>query len=101
MSKTEYPDWAPWRIARVRADETEVEPPVRTPERRLLNAMLARALRDAASQPRTAESREGMAWLRSEADENHPFSFAWVCLHLDLDWRVMQKVVGKYLGKCE
>lgn len=59
------------------------------PERRLLVAMLERALLDAMGRAGTggpADTEDALAWFHSEADT--PFSFVWVAaqLGLDPDW---------------
>ena len=53
-----------------------------TPERRLLVALLRRALFDYVSGA-TAERRAAKEWLFDEAGPDDDFSFRWVCQQLD------------------
>ena len=67
---------------------TAIEPPnfTGTPERRLLLAILERAILDyVGNEEREAES--ATQWLFGDTDEtcSDPYSFAWVCHQLDLD----------------
>ena len=64
-----------------------------TPERRLLLAILERAILDfVGNEPREVEQAE--EWLFGDLDQesNDRFSFPWVCEQLDLD---MHKVASK------
>lgn len=58
---------------------------LRTPERNLLAAVLARAICDAfgSSFADSGTIRSAKRWLASE--EIHDFSFFWVCQNLELD----------------
>jgi len=64
-----------------------------TPERRLLLAILERAILDfVGNEPKEVEEAE--RWLFGEPDQesSSQFSFAWVCEQLDLD---TSKIAGK------
>lgn len=61
--------------------------PPNSPSRRLLGAVLERGLLDAAGPTaRQAERDDALAWFGD--DDEAPFSFRWVALHLgiDTDW---------------
>lgn len=65
-----------------------------TPERRLLLAILERAILDyVGNEPKEIEEAE--RWLFSEPDEDNSshFSFSWVCEQLDLDtFKIANKI---------
>jgi len=65
-----------------------------TPERRLLLAILERAILDyVGNEPKEVE--EAQRWLFGETDNQsaHQFSFAWVCEQLDLDtYKIANKI---------
>jgi hypothetical protein len=61
-------------------------PPI-SPSRRLLGAVLERALLDATGRPaRQSERDDALAWF--SADDEAPFSFRWISFHLGIepDW---------------
>lgn len=64
----------------------EIPNPTGTPERRLLLAILERAILDYVGNDQR-EMEEAEEWLFSERDtpRNEAFSFPWVCHELDLD----------------
>lgn len=74
------------------------EEPGLDPDRRLLAAILGRAiwdfLHDCVDIKRTDRSGAGR-WLFSRSKENKPFSFTWVCQHLGLDAKEIKKKVKK------
>ena len=64
-----------------------------TPERRLLLAILERAILDfVGNEPREVEQAEEWLFGDLDSDTNEKFSFPWVCEQLDLD---MYKVATK------
>jgi hypothetical protein len=66
-----------------------------TPERNLLVAILTRAILDFVGNE-TREVESAGEWIFDEVDSPHtpaePYSFKWVCQHLDLDYR---RIAGK------
>lgn len=63
-----------------------------TPERRLLVAMLERAVFDYFGN-QADDQREAASWLFDPLDNDTTFSFAWVCRQLDLDQQaVLQRI---------
>lgn len=73
------------------------------PERNLLAAVLARAICDAFGTAHCDrhEIRSARQWLFGQLTPKRPFSFAWVCLHLDLDPISLQESLRTYEGKPE
>lgn len=65
-----------------------------SPERRLILAVLERAILDFVGND-LREVQEAEEWLFGERDTptNAPFSFAWVCRELDLDSRVIAEQI--------
>jgi hypothetical protein len=88
--------------AEIAEDENSFFPvpnPKGTPERRLLLAVLERAILDYVGNS-TREAEEAAAWLFSHEQvdslplaQAQPFSFAWVCQELDLDCARVTKIV--------
>ena len=78
-------------------DEQEVQSPVK-PERNLLAAVLARAICDAFGTAHCERHivRSSRQWLFGKLTPKIPFSFAWVCLHLDLDPVALQESLRGY-----
>jgi hypothetical protein len=67
-------------------DVTQADHP--HPEKGLLSAILGRAICDLTSDTATTKEdrRSANAWIfLRKRDERWAFTFAWVCLHLDLD----------------
>ncbi len=71
-----------------------------TPERRLLAAILERALLDLVGNE-TRERNMSQEWIfevdEAESDEGtyEPYTFAWVCRELDLDVRRTRDLIAK------
>ncbi|MCB0338796.1 MAG: hypothetical protein KDD53_04285 [Bdellovibrionales bacterium] len=82
--------------------EDQVPSPVK-PERNLLAAVLARAICDAFGSAHCDrhEVRSARQWLFGTLTPKHPFSFAWVCIQLDLDPISLQESLRTYEGKPE
>jgi len=79
------------RFAQPKASSTERQQDIPSahridpPHRNLLAAILARGISDAAYSYHglnDAVSRQAQGWLRSESED--PWSFIWICGHLDL-----------------
>lgn len=79
-------------VPRLSAYADEVKPPI-TPERRLLTAMLSFAVSDAMT--RTDEhGTSARQWIREKPEgDAPPWSFHWVCDHLDLCPHRMRKAL--------
>ena len=79
------------------ADDAESSSPVK-PERNLLAAVLARAICDAFGTAHCERHivRSARQWLFGKLTPTKPFSFAWVCLHLDLDPISLQESLRNY-----
>ncbi len=73
------------------------------PERNLLAAVLARAICDAFGTAHCERHvvRSARQWLFGKMNAKKPFSFAWVCLHLDLDPISLQDCLRSYEGNPE
>jgi hypothetical protein len=66
------------------ASQQLVGGPPNSPSRRLLGAVLERALLDATGRPaRQSERDDALAWFR--ADDESPFSFRWISFHLGIE----------------
>ncbi len=67
-------------------DDSDSSSPVKA-ERNLLAAVLARAICDAFGTAHCERHvvRSARQWLFGKLEPKEPFSFAWVCIHLDLD----------------
>ena len=80
--------------------EESVAPSPVKPERNLLAAVLARAICDAFGSAHCDrhEIRSARQWLFGQLAPKRPFSFAWVCLHLDLDPISLQESLRTYEG---
>ena len=80
-----------------REEDLEVQSPVK-PERNLLAAVLARAICDAFGTAHCERHvvRSSRQWLFGKLTPKIPFSFAWVCLHLDLDPVSLQDSLRSY-----
>lgn len=78
-------------------DENENGSPVK-PERNLLAAVLARAICDAFGTAHCERHvvRSARQWLFGKLLPKKPFSFAWVCMHLDLDPIELQRSLRGY-----
>lgn len=83
-------------------DEGEAYSPVK-PERNLLAAVLARAICDAFGTAHCERHivRSARQWLFGKLTPKRPFSFAWVCTHLDLDPIQLQDSLRHYEGNPE
>lgn len=90
------------RFSPEREEDNEVASPVK-PERNLLAAVLARAICDAFGTAHCERHivRSARQWLFGKLTPTKPFSFAWVCLHLDLEPRALQETMRQYEGKPE
>lgn len=64
-----------------------------TPERRLLLAILERAILDYVGND-AREVSEAQEWLFDPEEEGH-FSFSWVCQELDLDVEIIAEKIRK------
>lgn len=67
------------------------EPSTVSPERKLLRAMMIRALMDigiSVSIPSAKDKREAADWIQDQSESE--FSFNWVCQHLDIDPKRMR-----------
>jgi len=67
-------------------------------ERRLLRAILMRAILDASGNSYGNEagqqtSRNARAWIREDSDPEQPFSYIWICDQLDLNPQVLRDLV--------
>ncbi len=80
-----------------REEDIEASSPVK-PERNLLAAVLARAICDAFGTAHCERHivRSARQWLFGKLNTTKPFSFAWVCLHLDLDPVALQHSLRGY-----
>lgn len=80
-------------------DDYEAHSPVK-PERNLLAAVLARAICDAFGTAHCERHivRSARQWLFGKLTPTKSFSFAWVCLHLDLDPIALQDSLRTYEG---
>lgn len=78
-------------------EDSESASPVK-PERNLLAAVLARAICDAFGTAHCERHivRSARQWLFGKLTPKRPFSFAWVCLHLDLDPFFLQQSLRTY-----
>ena len=78
-------------------EENEAQSPVK-PERNLLAAVLARAICDAFGTAHCERHvvRSARQWLFGKLTPKESFSFAWVCLHLDLDPVSLQESLRNY-----
>lgn len=78
-------------------NENEAHSPVK-PERNLLSAVLARAICDAFGTAHCERHivRSARQWLFGKLDHTKPFSFGWVCLHLDLEPAQLQETLRTY-----
>lgn len=90
------------RFAPEREEDFEAHSPVK-PERNLLAAVLARAICDAFGTAHCERHivRSARQWLFGKLTPKRPFSFAWVCLHLDLDPISLQDSLRMYEHKPE
>jgi hypothetical protein len=90
------------KFAPEREEDNEQVSPVK-PERNLLAAVLARAICDAfgTAQCERHVVRSARQWLFGKLTPKKPFSFAWVCLHLDLDPISLQDCLRGYEGNPE
>ncbi len=68
------------------------------PERNLLAAVLSRAICDAFGTAHCERHivRSARQWLFGKLKPKKAFSFAWVCLHLDLDPIELQQTLRSY-----
>lgn len=80
-------------------DDGEASSPVK-PERNLLAAVLARAICDAFGTAHCERHvvRSARQWLFGKLTPKKPFSFAWVCLYLDLEPIPLQDNLRQYEG---
>lgn len=80
-----------------RDDEVEAHSPVK-PERNLLAAVLARAICDAFGTAHCERHivRSARQWLFGKLTPTKSFSFAWVCMNLDLDPIALQDTLRTY-----
>ena len=78
-------------------DNQEAQSPVK-PERNLLAAVLSRAICDAFGSAHCERHviRSARQWLFGKLTPKKPFSFAWVCMHLDLDPVALQICLRNY-----
>ena len=83
-------------------EENEQISPVK-PERNLLAAVLARAICDAFGTAHCERHvvRSARQWLFGRLNLKKPFSFAWVCMYLDLDPLSLQDCLRTYEGNPE
>ena len=90
------------KFAPEREEDNEQVSPVK-PERNLLAAVLARAICDAFGTAHCERHvvRSARQWLFGKMNAKKPFSFAWVCLHLDLDPISLQDCLRSYEGNPE
>lgn len=69
----------------------------KSPEKKLLAAVLEMAIRQALKNHRDCHNREAYAWIvLSELDDDDPleFSYPWICGHLEIDpWQVRSYVI--------
>ena len=79
--------------------DCEAQSPVK-PERNLLAAVLARAICDAFGTAHCERHivRSARQWLFGKMTPKKPFSFAWVCIHLDLEPVALQQNLRGYEG---
>ena len=87
------------KFAPEREEDNEAASPVK-PERNLLAAVLARAICDAFGSAHCERHvvRSARQWLFGRLAPKNSFSFAWVCLHLDLDPLGLQDCLRNYEG---
>lgn len=85
------------RFAPEREDENEATSAAK-PERNLLAAVLARAICDAFGTAHCERHvvRSARQWLFGKLQITKPFSFAWVCMYLDLDPIALQETLRGY-----
>lgn len=78
-------------------DDSDASSPVKA-ERNLLAAVLARAICDAFGTAHCERHvvRSARQWLFGKLEPKEPFSFAWVCIHLDLDPLQLQDSLRGY-----
>ena len=74
------------RLTQLHANES-----VQTPERKLLVALLRRAVFDYFGN-RSAEKAAAEEWLFGDSDVRETFTFPWVCQHLDF---IPTKILGR------
>ncbi len=67
-----------------------------SPERRLLLAVLERAILDYVGND-AREIQEATAWIFGEAEgyNDREFSFSWICKELDLDTQSISKIIAE------
>jgi len=70
------------------------------PERHLLSEILLRAMRDVLNHEadNIKNKRSAIKWLKLndpiiEGENLHPFSFEWICWELDINPKVIKKIV--------
>ena len=73
------------------------------PERNLLAAVLSRAICDAFGTQATDKHviRAARRWLNEDIDEEKPFSFGYVAVHLDLDPVSLRQSIRSYAAEPE
>jgi hypothetical protein len=70
-----------------------------SPEKKLLKAMLERSFADLCSNSDEKSKNEAIEWLTvPEMDDPAPFSFQFVCMHLDVDFSLAKKHVNKTIN---
>ncbi len=90
------------KFAPEREEDNEAYSPVK-PERNLLAAVLARAICDAFGTAHCERHvvRSARQWLFGKLTPKKPFSFSWVCLHLDLEPISLQDSLRTYESEPE